>query len=383
MSEVGPTIFVSAGEVSGDAHGAGVISALRQRFPDASFFGVGGDKMAAAGLELLAHVQALAVIGFAEVLRLVPLIYRTRQRILREITSRNPDLLILIDYPGFHLSLLRKVRKLQLARRPKVLYYISPQVWAWRAGRAKELASLADHIAVIFPFETNIYDEVGLPCTFVGHPLLDELEEIPPRGQFLKSLGLEPDDRVVALLPGSRQQEVRRHLPVMLASAAILKRFVPAVRFVVAQAPSLPRHLYEQLASEHSIAAISNQTHAILAHANSAWVKSGSGTMEAAYFGNPFVVIYRTSGVTYRLSKWVVKVPYIAMPNILAGEKVVTELVQRDATAERLASETVPFLLDSKAVESFRKRLKPVREALGVPGAAQRVADIAAKLIAS
>jgi lipid-A-disaccharide synthase len=338
--------------------------------------------MAAAGLERLADAQELAVMGFAEVVRLMPLIYRTRKLILREIAERRPDLLILIDYPGFHLSLLRKLRRVRPSHRPRILYYISPQVWAWKAGRAKQLASLADHIAVIFPFEKKIYDEVGLPCTFVGHPLLDEVNEIPPRGHFLNSLGLEADDRVVALLPGSREQEVQRHLPLMLEAADIVKRFVPGVRFVLAQAPSLDSRVYERFIRGGTVA-VSNRTHAVLAHANASWVKSGSATVEAAYFGNPFVVVYRTSAVTYRLSKWIIKVPYIAMPNLLAGEKIVQELVQNDATPERLASEIVPFLLDARAIESFRNKLKPVREALGEPGAAQRVADIAARLIAS
>lgn len=344
---------------------------------------MGGDKMAAAGLERLVDCQRLAVMGLAEVVRIMPLVLRTRQMLLREIAHRKPDLIILIDYPGFHFSLLDKIRRLKLPKRPKVLYYISPQVWAWRASRAKQLAAFADHIAVIFPFETKIYDEVGLPCTFVGHPLLDEVGEIPPRGQFLNFLGIEADDRVVALLPGSRAQEVRRHLPVMAEAAAILQRFVPGVRFILAEAATLPPDLYERFTTSQNIVAVRGQTHAVLAHANAAWVKSGSGTIEAAHFGNPFVVIYKTSALTYWLGRRFVKVPFVAMANLLAGERIVPELLQQDATPERMAGEILPFLIDAKAIESCRDKLRQVREKLGSAGAAQRVADIAAQLIAS
>lgn len=379
--DFGPTIFISAGEASGDVHGAGVVAALRQRFPDAKLFGIGGDKMAAAGVELLEHSQSLSLMGFAEVVRHLPSVFRLRATVLKEIARRSPDLLILIDYPGFHFSLLQRVRRLAPSRRPRVLYYISPQVWAWRAGRAKQLAGLADHVAAIFPFETAIYDQVGLASTFVGHPLLDEVEPIPPRGEFLNSVGIEADDRVVALLPGSRLQELRRHLPVMIRAAAILQRFVPGVRFALAEAPTIPSSFYAAHLT-NQIAAVRGQTHALLAHANAAWVKSGSGTVEAAYFGNPFVVVYKTSALTYWLGKRVVKVPYVAMANLLAGEKVVPELLQRSATAERLAAEILPFLTNPKAIESCRNQLKRVREELGSPGAAGRVADIASRLIA-
>jgi lipid-A-disaccharide synthase len=380
-TSVEPAIFISAGEASGDTHGAGVVKALRERFPNASVFGMGGDKMAAAGLEQLVDCRRLAVMGFAEVVLALPLVLRTRRMLLREIARHNPDLIILIDYPDFHFSLLNKMRR--LPKRPKILYYISPQVWAWRASRAKQLAALADHIAVIFPFETKIYEEVGLPCTFVGHPLLDEVGEIPPRGQFLKALGIEADDRVVALLPGSRVQEVKRHLPVMVKAATILRRFVPGVRFILAEAATLPSCLYEKFTANYNIVAVRGMTHTVLAHANAAWVKSGSGTLEATYFGNPFVVIYKTSALTYSLGRRFVKVPYVAMANLLAGEKVVPELLQKDATPEQMASEILPFLIDAKAMETCRNKLRQVREKLGPAGAAQRVADIAAQLIAS
>lgn len=374
-----PTIFISAGEASGDTHGAGVVRELRRRFPTAELFGIGGEKMAAAGLERIEDSRRLAFMGFAEVVRHLPLIYRVRKAVLNEIAARKPALIILIDYPGFHFSLLRRLNQQEV--RPKILYYISPQVWAWKAGRAAELASLADHIAVIFPFETKIYDEVGLPCTFVGHPLLDEIESFPPRGAFLNSLGIEADDRVVAMLPGSRAQEVRRHLPVMIQAAAVLQRFLPGVRFILAEPSTLPASFFDDFDIGASIVTVRGQTHAVLAHANAAWIKSGSSTVEASYFGHPFVVLYKTSALTYWLGKRFVKVPFVAMANLLAGERAVPELLQHEVTADRLAGEILPFLKTPKAIESCRKKLRSVRDELGIPGAGRRVADIAAKLI--
>ncbi len=383
MQTKSPTIFISAGEASGDAHGAGVLNALRERFTGANFFGIGGDKMAAAGLEQLEDSRRLAFMGFAEVVRHLLFIYQLRAKIIGEITRRKPDLLILIDYPGFHFSLMRKLKQLKLSRPPKVLYYISPQVWAWKAGRARELAGLADHIAVIFPFETKIYDDVGLPCTFVGHPLLDEIKPVPPRGAFLNSLGFEADDRVVAILPGSRKQEVRRHLPVMIQATAIVQRFMPGVRFILAESSTVPEQFFKNFSLGSSIVSVRGQTHALLSHANAAWIKSGSSTIEAAYFGHPFVVLYKTSVLTYWLGKRLVKVPFVAMANLLAGEQAVPELLQQNVTAEQLAGEILPFLKTPKAIESCRNKLKRVREKLGTPGAGKRVADIAAELIAA
>ncbi|MBU0509198.1 lipid-A-disaccharide synthase [bacterium] len=375
-------IFISAGEASGDAHGAGVVAELRERFPEAELFGIGGDRMQAAGLELLEHSRRMSFMGFAEVVRHLPFIWRVRRRVLGEIAKRKPDLVILIDYPGFHFSLLRKLARLPGVQKPKVLYYIAPQVWAWKAGRARELARLADHIAVIFPFEVPIFERLGGKVTFVGHPLLDEAGEPPPRGQFLKGLDLEPDDRVVGLFPGSRKQEIRRHLPLLIETVKLLRHFQPELRFILAESPGVPPRLYERLLRDCSgITRAFAVSHAILAHANASLVKSGSTTIEAAYFGNPFVVFYKTSPATYSIGKQLVKVPFIAMPNLLVGEEAVRELIQHEATPDNLVGAIVPLLNVPSEVEACRARLKKVREAMGEPGAAKRVAEIAAKLI--
>jgi lipid-A-disaccharide synthase len=377
-----PIIFISAGESSGDMHGAGVVAELKRRYPDAEMFGIGGDRMEAAGLELLENARRMSFMGFAEVARHLPFIAAVRTHVLAEIVKRRPNILILIDYPGFHFSLLRKLKRMKLLEQMKVLYYIPPQVWAWKAGRAKELAEYADHIACIFPFEVEIYQKLGVNVSFVGHPLLDEIGPIPPRGQFLKGLDLQPDDRVVGLFPGSRKQEIRRHLPVLLDAVKLLRRFQPELKFVLAESPHVPTALYDKYLKVHpGITRAFGVSHAVLAHANASLVKSGSTTVEAAYFGNPFVVYYKTAALTYAIGKRIIKVPHIAMANLLAGEEAVKELIQDQASPDNLAGSILPLLMVPQEIEDCRKRLKKVRAALGEPGAAKKVAEIATQLV--
>ena len=380
MSQI--SIFISAGEASGDAHGAGVVAELRKRYPDAHLFGIGGDRMQASGLELIEHSRRMSFMGFAEVVRHLPFIINVQRRVLDQIRKRNPDLVVLIDYPGFHLSLLRKLRWLPGVEKRKVLYYIAPQVWAWKPGRAKTLAALTHHIAVIFPFEVDVFARYHARATFVGHPLLDEIAPVPPRGQFLKGLGLEPDDRVVGLFPGSRKQEIRRHLPVLLETAKLLRRFQPELKFILAEAPGVPTRLYDKLLQGAAgIVRAFGVSHAILAHANASMVKSGSTTVEAAYFGNPFVVFYKTSPLSYAIGRRMVNVPFIAMANLLAGERAVPELIQSEVTADNLVGALMPLLTVPQEIEACRVRLRKVRESLGQPGAAKRVVDIAEQLL--
>ncbi len=379
-----PVIFISAGEASGDLHGAGVVAELRRLYPEAALFGLGGDRMQAAGLELLEHANRMSFMGFAEVIRHLPFIMHVRRRVLSEIRRRNPDLLIFIDYPGFHFSILRKLGLYNRVQKRSILYYIPPQVWAWKAKRAAELARIASHIAVIFPFELPIYEQLHVPASFVGHPLLDEIGDLLPRGQFLKSLGLEPDDRVVGLFPGSRKQEIRRHLPVLVETVRVLRSFQPQLKFILAESPHVPAALYDRILGDSvGIARIRGQSHAIFAHANASLVKSGSSTIEAAYFGNPFVVYYKAAPLSYAIGKRIVKVPFIAMANLLAGEEVVKELIQDDANPENLAAAILPLLNVPAEIEACRARLKKVRAQLGEPGAAKRVAEIAARLLNS
>jgi len=388
------TVFISAGEASGDWHGSHVVQALKEQRPDLAFFGLGGDRMAAHGVELLFHAKKLAFMGFAEVVRHLPYVMHVRRTVLREILERRPELIILIDYPGLHFSLLRYLKSRQGVYKPKILYYIAPQVWAWKAARGPELAKIADRIAVIFPFEEKLFQGFGGQARFVGHPLLDEAGEIPPRGEFLRSLGLEPDARVLGLLPGSRKQELRRHLPVVVETVRVLRKVIPDLHVILAESPTIAPEFYDKYlgaldpplpprrnGGESKIIRARGVSHEILAHANACLVKSGSSTIEAAYYGNPYVVFYKTSALSFEIGKRIVKVPHIAMANLLAGEEVVPEFVQNDATPDKLAGALLPLLTVPDAIKNARAKLAKVRAQLGEPGAGRRVAEMALEIL--
>ncbi|MCC6477329.1 lipid-A-disaccharide synthase [bacterium] len=375
------TVFISAGEASGDLHGSHVVRELKTLLPEAEFFGLGGDRMQAEGVELLFHAKKLAIMGFAEVIRHLPYLTHVRRTVLREVMARRPDLILLIDYPGMHFSLLRYLNLRRDVYRPQILYYIVPQVWAWKASRGPELANLADKIAVIFPFEVEVFQKFNGHAEFVGHPLLDEVGEIPPRGEFLRRLGLEPDDRVLCLLPGSRKQELRRHLPLVVETVRILRKVAPDVKPVLAEAPTISPKFFDSYLKDSGIIRARGVSHELLCHANASLVKSGSSTVEAAFFGNPFLVFYKTSPLSYAIGKRIVKVPHIAMANLLAGEEVVPEFVQDAATPDALAGALLPLLTIPDAIRNARAKLDRVRARLGEPGAAKRVAQMAKELL--
>lgn len=362
-----------AGEESGDQHGAAVARALRDRVPDCRLLGTGGQRMAEAGVELLAGLDELAVMGFVEVIGRLRFFRALERRIRALIDSGDLDLVMLIDYPGLNLRIARYAHEAGVP----VLFYIAPQVWAWKAGRAERLARSADHIAVILPFEVEIFERVGGTVTFVGHPLLDDPEPVPERADFMRNLGLDPGRPVLALFPGSRHQELRRHLRVMLDTAARVRQERPDVQVAVARAWSVSE------LPECAGAAVTPDGRALLAHAHAAVVKSGTSTLEAALAGVPFICVYKTHPLTFAIARRLVRTQHIALANLVAGERVVPEILQGDVTPERLSEELRPFL-EPGSSERARviERLARVRTLLGEPGAATRVAEIAEQLIA-
>ena len=373
-----PTILLAAGEPSGDLHGAGVARALRRRWPDAKLFGLGGPRMAAEGVELLARFEDLAVMGFVEVARHLPYFIRLMGTVRREMTARGTQLVIPIDYPGFNLRLARAATDAGVP----VLYYIAPQVWAWHRSRMKELARVTDRVATILPFEAQLLREAGADARFVGHPLLDLAE--PPRDAhaFAAMHGLDGTRPILALFPGSRRQEVERHLETFAAAAELVRREKPEVQPVIARAPSVPDAAYAG-ARYPQVA----DSHALLRHARAAIVKSGTTTLEAAIAETPFVVAYRTHPLTFWLARRLVEVDHVALANLVAGDRVVPELLQDAATPEALAAAVSPLIDEAsparrrmvEALGGVRHRLESAEAGGG--DTAERVAALAADLL--
>ncbi len=367
-----PVIFLSVGEPSGDLHGAALARALRERIPDVRLIGLGGPRMAAEGVELYADLKDLAVMGFVEVASRLPFFLSLRRRVFEALRSEDVDLVIPVDYPGFNLRLARQAR---LEGR-KVLYYIAPQVWAWHASRATDLARDTDRVAVILPFEADFLRQHGADVEFVGHPLLDVPEPTIDSTTWFRHQGLDPDRPLLALLPGSRRQEVERHLEVFGAAADVVRERMPELQVRIGASPTL-----EDAAYSPSSHAITRDTAELLRFANAAIVKSGTTTLEAALATIPFVVAYRMNPLSYRLARRLVRVPHIALANLVAGRRVVPELVQDEATPEGLAEAVLPMLTPGPRRDEVVAGLREVRQALGGGGAARRVAEIAAELL--
>lgn len=368
-----PRILLLAGEASGDHHGAGVARALKARYPDCDLVGLGGPLMEAEGVTLLAGLDQLAVMGFAEVVSRFPFFWKLEKRVRRLLDGGGVDLVLPIDYPGFNLRAARAAHR----RGIPVLYYIAPQVWAWRPGRAARLAQYADRLAVILPFEVELFEAAGAAVSFVGHPLLERAGSHTSEDAFRRRWGLPADGPLLALLPGSRRQEIDRHLDVFVEAARIARERHPGLQPVLARASSVPPGALAGVDLP-----IVEDSRGLLAFSSAALVKSGTGTLEAALEGTPFVTVYRTHPLTYLLARHLVRVDHIALANLVAGQSLVPEVLQGDATPERLAGLLEPLLdRESRERAEMVLGLGRISGSLGSTGASDRVAELAAELL--
>jgi lipid-A-disaccharide synthase len=369
-------VMVIAGEASGDLHGAGLVRELKALVPDAEVFGIGGERMKAAGMSLVYHADELSFMGFLEVIKHLPLIRSVKRTLVELLTLKRPDVVVLIDYPGFNLRFARAVK----AKNIPVLYYISPQVWAWHRSRVKTMKNLINRMMVVFPFEVPIYESEGVPVEFVGHPLLEVLSPQYTDEEFRRRFELGGGKPILALLPGSRLQEIKTIFPVMLGAGKRIAR-AHGMELAVGVASNLPLELFRDRYHMDGVRLVQGATYDLMRSAAFALVTSGTATLETACFGTPMCILYKTSWPTYLIGRLLVKVRMIGLANIVAGKRVVPEFVQHEMRADAIAREVHALLGDAAALEAMRKDLSGIRSTLGSPGASRRVAERVLKTV--
>jgi len=370
-----PGVMISCGEASGDLYAGALALELRRLDPGLRVFGMGGERLQAAGAELLADYRGISVTGLLEVVRLLPRTYVLYRRLVAEARARRPEVAVLVDFPDFNFRLGRSLHALGVP----VVYYVAPQLWAWRPGRLRTMQRFVDRVLVIFPFERAVYERAGVPVEFVGHPLTDLACAGVTRAAFLGELGLDADAPTFALLPGSRANEVRAILPGLAAAAGRIAHELPTAQFVLARAPGLDDRLFGPLDEVSRDAGLrmartESRTDEVLASADVALTASGTATAQAALHGCPMVIVYRLSPLTYRLGIRFVKVDTYGMVNLVAGRRVVPELIQDDFTPDAVAREALRFVRETAYANATREALREVGRRLGDAGASARAA---------
>ncbi len=375
------TVMIIAGETSGDVHGAHLVAAMRQKDPSLAFSGIGGPALRAAGVEILMDSHDLSVVGITEVAAKIPNVLAGISIIKKKLRQRRPCLMILIDFPDFNLHIASIAKKMGVP----VLYYVSPQIWAWRSGRIHKIKRCVDHMAVILPFEADYYRRHNIPATFVGHPLMDGCRPLPQTQPAAQPNAMENTAPVVGLLPGSRRSEISRNLPYMLASASLLNRKYPDIRFLLSVAPSISSEWIDSYAGPYKktcrIEINAGDIMDVFARATVILAASGTVTLETAMYGVPMVIMYRVSPVSYFLGSRLVNVAHIGLVNIIAGAEVVPELIQKSASPGNIARTISGMLDDPAARERIREKLAHVKTLMGGAGASGKTADIALSLI--
>ena len=370
-------ILISAGEASGDIHAAAVTAAIKKIDSSAEVFGMGGDALRNAGGEVLFDIKDHGVMGFVEVLKKLPDLFKLRDDFEKVMDERKPDCLITVDYPGFNMKLANLAHEKGIP----VVSYIAPSAWAWHKSRAKKVAKIVDKVACIFPFEYDVYKEAGAPVEFVGHPLVDIVKPRMTKEEAMAFAGKEEGKKLILLMPGSRLMEIEKMLPTLLEAAKLIKKQLPEVGFVMPRAGTIPVSLLEEKikASGLEVKITEGNNYDLFSVADLALATSGTVTLEAALCGLGSVIVYKTNPVTYFIAKLVVNIPHIGLPNIVAAKSVLPELIQNDFTPAKVAQEALA-LLESERNAKMKEDLAYVKERLGKPGAVGRVAELVLKI---
>ena len=373
-------LFIIAGEPSADLHGSNLIKAILLKSPDTKFIGMGGELMKAAGAEIYYDIEKISVIGFVEVIKKLPLYKKIFKGLAARLDSEKPDAVILIDYPGFNLSFAKEAKK----RNIPVIYYISPQVWAWNKGRIKTIKKLVDKMLVLFDFEKELYKKYGIDAVFVGHPLIETvnvgaIHELPLR------LGLNPHKKTIALLPGSRHAEVKKLLPVMLKSAELIAEKQKDVQFILIKSPIIDRAIYEKIFKDTPlwIKIIDDNRYDAIACADLALVASGTATLETAILSVPMALVYKVNFLTWLIARALIKIPYIGLVNVVAKEKIIPEFIQFGARPEKIANECINILQSPARISKIKLDLARVKSSLGPSGASANAAQEIIKFLDS
>lgn len=374
MMDRAPRIVLSAGEASGDRLGAGLAHALRRKCPEIQLLGMGGPQMADAGVQLVQDASEVAVVGIQEVLAHLPAIRRAMRSLETVLRDERPDLLVPIDFPDFNLRLAKRARRAGV----DVVYFVSPQVWAWRRGRVRTIRRLVRRMLVLFPFEMDFYERAGVPVTFVGHPVAAEPPEPRSRQELCAAAGLDPEREAIALVPGSRRSEVSRLLPPMLEAVRRIRQRRPEMQSLVTLAPGLSREWFDAQVASVDVGDV--RVHAgdfpeVLSACSAGVVASGTASLEAAVTGLPIVVVYRMGFFSHLIGRALVRLPHVAMPNLVAGRRVVPELIQGECNADRIAEELLRYLEQPDESSKVRAELGEIRGRLGGPGVFERAAD--------
>ena len=370
------TVMIVAGEASGDMHGASLVREMLKIDPSLIFYGMGGNKMQEAGVKLIVNAAETAVVGLTEVISKLGTLFRTIRQMRKSLDEMKPELVILIDYPDFNLNFVAPAAK---KRNIEIFYYISPQVWAWRKSRINKIKRLVNKMAVILPFEVDMYAAKGFEVDYVGHPLLDLVKPAYAKQESQKIFNLDESKTTIGLLPGSRLSEVVKLLPEMLRAAEILSQKIKPVQFVLPLADTLEKKTVDDLVSGFAVKVkvISGQTYDVVSCCDLAIVASGTATLETALLNVPMVIIYKIAPLSYFVGRMIVDVQNIGLANIIAGKTVVPELIQGDANGNRIAAEAMAILSDEERKQEIITELAAIRGKLGDPGAARKTARLA------